>query len=278
MNTNTIGATIAKLRHERQVKQEELANFVGVSVQAVSKWENGGIPDTDLLPKIADFFHISIDTLFARDVIATGSLWNTIFEAVHSVPGEEEMEKAMDICALLVNALSTNDPNEEPTDFSDMTPLLLGVRKEHGVSIVHKSTLSSYFLHLPPFADTDAALFQNKNYPALFRDLADESFFAAVRFLMTRKSRRAFTPNLLTKRLGFSDETAEKVLEKLENYHLIAKEIVEMDDEEIVMYKSSYSTSFTALLNFAKELPQTSAPDDLSGKYVGKWVITETND
>ncbi|MBQ4590636.1 MAG: helix-turn-helix transcriptional regulator, partial [Clostridia bacterium] len=93
MNTNTIGATIARLRRERQIKQEELANFVGVSVQAVSKWENGGMPDTDLLPKIADFFHVSIDTLFARDVIATGSLWNTIFEAVHSVPAEEEMDK-----------------------------------------------------------------------------------------------------------------------------------------------------------------------------------------
>lgn len=280
MNTTTIGATIAKLRHERQVKQEELANFVGVSVQAVSKWENGSIPDTDLLPKIADFFHISIDTLFARDVIATGSLWNTIFEAVHSVPGEEEMEKAMDICALLVNALSTDDPNEEPDEFSldeDMTALVHSVRKNNGVSIVHKSRISSYFLHLPPFADTDAALFQNKNYPALFRDLADEPFFAAVCFLMTRKSRRAFTPNLLTKQLGFSNEIAEKVLEKLENYHLIEKEIVEMDDEEIVMYKYSHSTSFTALLNFAKELPQPSAPET-SGNYFEKHVIIEKND
>lgn len=280
MDTNTIGTIIAKLRRERQVKQEELANFVGVSVQAVSKWENGGMPDTDLLPKIADFFHVSIDTLFARDVIATGSLWNTIFEAVHSAPEGEEMTKTLDICALLVHALSTDDPNEEPEEFSldaDTTALLFSVRNGSGVSTVHKSRNSSYFLHLPPFADTDTALFQNKNYPALFRDLADEPFFEAVRFLMTRDSHRSFTSKLLTRELGFSDELVETVLEKLNNYHLLTKETVEMDDEQIVMYKYNYSTNFTAMLNFAKELPHSST-DKPSGNSFEKHVTKNITD
>ncbi len=279
MDTNTLGMTIAKLRRDRQIKQEELANFVGVSVQAVSKWENGGMPDVELLPKIADFFHVSIDTLFARDVIATGSLWNTVFEAVHSVPAGEEMNKVMDICALLVNALSTDDPKEEPTELSldaETVAVLLSVRNGQGVSVAHKSTLSSYFLHLPPFSDTDAVLFQNKNYPALFRDLDDEPFFEAVRFLMTRESQRSFTPKLLTRELGFSDELAETVLEKLANYHLISKETVEMDDEPIVMYKYSHSTSFTAMLNFAKELPLVSSDKPAGNsfeKHVTKNII-----
>ncbi|MBO4931875.1 MAG: helix-turn-helix transcriptional regulator [Clostridia bacterium] len=281
MNINTIGATIARLRHERQIKQEELANFVGVSVQAVSKWENGGMPDTDLLPKIADFFHISIDALFARDMIATGSLWNTLFETVHSVPMEERMEKALDICVLLVHALSTDDPNEEAEDFTldaDTNALLFSVRNGRGISTVHKSRNSSYFLHLPPFADTDKALFQNKNYPALFRDLSDEPFFNAVRFLMTRESRRSFTPKLLTRQLGFSEETAENVLNKLLSYHLLEKEIIEMDDEEMVMYKPSYSTGFIAMLNFAKELPHVSSDEPTGNsfeKHVNKDIISD---
>ena len=53
MSVDTIGKQIASLRKEKGIKQEELANFVGVSIQAVSKWENGGVPDTELLPKIA---------------------------------------------------------------------------------------------------------------------------------------------------------------------------------------------------------------------------------
>ena len=56
MDTMIIGKNIADLRKKKGVKQDELARFVGVSAQAVSKWENGGVPDTELLPKIADFF------------------------------------------------------------------------------------------------------------------------------------------------------------------------------------------------------------------------------
>ena len=63
MSIETIGGNIAALRKEKGAKQEELANYVGVSAQAVSKWENGGVPDTFLLPKIADFFSVSIDSL-----------------------------------------------------------------------------------------------------------------------------------------------------------------------------------------------------------------------
>lgn len=53
-------AQLQKLRKERNVTQETLAAHLGVSPQAVSKWENGSYPDGDLLPKIADFFGVSI--------------------------------------------------------------------------------------------------------------------------------------------------------------------------------------------------------------------------
>jgi DNA-binding XRE family transcriptional regulator len=68
MMTEHIGKQIAALRKAKGVKQEELASYVGVSAQAVSKWENGGVPDTELLPRIADFFSVSIDSLFDRSI------------------------------------------------------------------------------------------------------------------------------------------------------------------------------------------------------------------
>ncbi len=281
MNTNTIGVTIARLRRERQIKQEELANFVGVSVQAVSKWENGGMPDVELLPKIADFFHVSIDTLFSRDVIAAGSLWNSIYEAVHSVPAEEEMDKVMKICVLLVNALGTNDPNAMPTELSldeETAVQTFNVKMDPDLSIAYKSAESSYFLHFQSSVDLDTTLFKNKNYAALFHDLADEPFFEAVRFLMTRKSKHPFTTNLLTTRLGFSDETTENVLEKLENYSLIEKEDLEIDDDDTILYKSAFAPTFTALLNFAKELPGVSTAHGTGGKYVSTYIFKEYND
>ncbi len=59
----TIGVRIAKLRKEKGITQKTLADKIGVSDKAVSKWEQGGSPDIDLLPSIAKFFNVSIDYL-----------------------------------------------------------------------------------------------------------------------------------------------------------------------------------------------------------------------
>ena len=60
-----IGKKIRNLRLEKEVKQEELAEYLGVSIQAVSKWETeASVPDIALLPGIAVFFGVTIDELF----------------------------------------------------------------------------------------------------------------------------------------------------------------------------------------------------------------------
>lgn len=60
-----IGNKIRELRKQRRITQEQLANSIGVSFQAVSKWENNiGLPDITLVPVLANYFHVSIDDLF----------------------------------------------------------------------------------------------------------------------------------------------------------------------------------------------------------------------
>ena len=62
---NKIGLQIAKLRKEQEITQTALAEYLAVSPQAVSRWENGvSVPDICLLPQIAAFFSVSIDELF----------------------------------------------------------------------------------------------------------------------------------------------------------------------------------------------------------------------
>lgn len=64
-----IGKQIKRLRIEKKVTQEELADYLGVSYQAVSKWENEvTMPDITLLPQIAIFFGVKIDELFILPV------------------------------------------------------------------------------------------------------------------------------------------------------------------------------------------------------------------
>ena len=60
-----IGKNIKRLRRERMITQMELAETLGVTAQAVSKWETkANSPDIALIPKIAELFDVSIDELF----------------------------------------------------------------------------------------------------------------------------------------------------------------------------------------------------------------------
>ena len=60
-----IGTKIRELRHRDGRTQDNLADALGVTAQAVSRWESSGsYPDMEIVPAIANYFHVSIDELF----------------------------------------------------------------------------------------------------------------------------------------------------------------------------------------------------------------------
>lgn len=64
MNLN-IGNKIHELRKVKGITQETLASVLGITGQAISRWEAGGsYPDMEMIPTIANYFGISIDELF----------------------------------------------------------------------------------------------------------------------------------------------------------------------------------------------------------------------
>lgn len=85
-NRLTPGDTISYYRKLYSMTQEELSRQLGISAQAVSKWEQGlSSPDISLLPLIADVFHISVDELFGRKLQT-----EPVFDLVDSVPWEDD--------------------------------------------------------------------------------------------------------------------------------------------------------------------------------------------
>ena len=55
-----LAEVILRQRKKRNMTQEELANDLGVTAQAISNWERGGYPDITMLPSIANYFEITI--------------------------------------------------------------------------------------------------------------------------------------------------------------------------------------------------------------------------
>ncbi|MEA5059348.1 MAG: helix-turn-helix domain-containing protein [Candidatus Pelethousia sp.] len=68
INTMTIGKKIVALRKEAGLTQEQLAEKLGISPQAVSKWENDiSCPDISTLPLLASLFNVTVDDLLGID-------------------------------------------------------------------------------------------------------------------------------------------------------------------------------------------------------------------
>ena len=66
----SIGSNIKKYRKQRKITQEQFAEVLGVSDQAVSRWENGSTyPDIELLPTIALYFGVTLDEMMGMEAI-----------------------------------------------------------------------------------------------------------------------------------------------------------------------------------------------------------------
>lgn len=88
----TLGEKIKKLRKDTNITQEELAEKIGVSRQAVTKWEsNNGMPDIENLKSLATLFNISVDELIDYKKEILGEI---VLEEKYSLSGIKKEGKA----------------------------------------------------------------------------------------------------------------------------------------------------------------------------------------
>ena len=84
--TITLGENIRKKRTEQGITQEQLAEALEVSPQAVSRWENqAAYPDIELLPIIAGYFDVSVDELLGVDTARKEEEINKILDGAYNL-------------------------------------------------------------------------------------------------------------------------------------------------------------------------------------------------
>lgn len=266
-DVKTIGSVIAELRKKKGVTQEGLAKVVGVSAQAVSKWENGGVPDVELLPEIADFFEVSVDELFGRPV-GSVNITAAIFDHVRKTKpdSEERFKTVFELCWDIERAIFDfcSDVNEDlvaHTTVKDYEAINKPdaqqnscVLTDYGFTQMGIANRLQYFLCVPEMKDKQKSLFNNVDYTAFFGDLADKDVFRAFVFLFSRDVKKAFTEHLLVKELNVSVNKAQEIVGVLTKYQLVHKTQLELDDEIKNVYNLIPRPTFVGLLILAREM------------------------
>ena len=247
MQIERIGEVIASLRREKNVTQEELAQFVGVSAQAVSKWENGGAPDCALLPRIADFFGVTTDALFGRKGTERIDLEAMLAQRVMETPREEKLPFLYALCWTMQRAL-----------FGDLPETSREIYASRGVSSRCASEYRSdagghthvgmdenlpYFFLLPKSPSLSDLGVEPEDFCDLFRALSDRAVLDAL-LLTARLPENSFTVKGLAEMLSVSEEKSAEVLTKLVQFHAVEEVRLKLDQTEQTIYRCrTYSTS-----------------------------------
>ena len=94
-----IGRILVEHRRRRNITQEELAEYIGVSKASVSKWETATTyPDITLLPQLATFFNISIDELVGYEPQMTKTDIRKLYTQISHDFSKKPFHEVMEYC------------------------------------------------------------------------------------------------------------------------------------------------------------------------------------
>ena len=257
---NNIGTNIAKFRKEKKITQEQLASFVSVSAQAVSKWENGGTPDCELLPKIADCLQVSIDALFSRKCEDNIIIKQELAKRILELPVAERFNEVMEYLWVLQLALAGNNGHFSDGNYKK-TIKETGDEYRHSQNIFDEGIIMmslkeklQYFLCMP---EPDDGWLKNLNniddYCKLFAFLGEKDFLNAA-ILLESIEPYLFNISLLKSNLNITEERAEEIISKLKEYKFITEASIETENGKEKVYHIHSNPALVAVLALATEL------------------------
>jgi len=274
MSKSILGEMISKYRKEARLTQEELGKMVGVSTQAVSRWECGGTPDVELLPVIADCLHVSIDNLFGRAGGEVVDVKDLVYRTIKNAPQEKCMDLLLEYVWAMQQAAQINGMPEIEPVFTVMPMEAVDRSKEENPQLIPASIVlcdeRCCMLHgvvkdkrfaaiLPePEGGFEATLKRPEEYVKLFALLAKPHYLDMLIDINRRKSKEHFTVRSAAARLHISEEEAGTILEELEHYMMIDSMEVADEAGTVKIYNLSADISVYAFLLFCENVMRSS--------------------
>ena len=254
----SLSANIKKLRLEKNLTQEQLSAKLGVSSQAVSKWETSETyPDGALLVPLANELEVSLDELFGNESVTMADISGKIIKLLHNTEAREQFHIARDICWQIERGLFNSrmelkeryDPDEIKNQKNASYIL-----NDNGFTLISNGKEPFFSVFPEPPEGYGHFLNDKEELQKIFAALSHTDTVNALSHLFKKDGSYVFECAVLARDCGIPDDKIDAVIDDLLTLKAIWKQKVAINGEERTICFSRQNHILLALFITAREI------------------------
>ncbi len=249
---------LAAFRKRCGMTQSQLAAKLNVTPQAVSKWENGSLPDSEFLPKLAEILGVSIDSLFGvKHEQELPDLEELIFNQIHRTPQKERPDLMMRLFHAMMSAYQDfrRTRNKYPEELDLVTYDELKTDYEMGVARLNDDMKFFSYMKIPENG-VNSYTEASDEVVRLFEMLCDKDAIHVIHYLASGNRNRMLSLGVISEHLGIPMEKVEAIMGRLDHFGIVWRMYAELPDASPLVYGYSNSPLLIYILVLAQALCQ----------------------
>ena len=249
---------IKKYRLDKGYTQEQLSSLLGLSAQAISKWETSETyPDGALLVPLANALDVSLDALFGNNSASMKEISGEIKQLISSVPNENEFHTVRDLCwqmeKALFNCLMTIDEPYDPEELKAQCQSSY-ILNDFGFTYVSNGR-APFFMVVPEYEGAFSDVIgDGEEMRKIFSALSSPDTMRTVLFILQNKAQYVCGKDVLAEKCGIAEDQINSVIQNLIELRFVSENEVEIDGEMTKLYFSKPPHLMIALFLIAHEM------------------------
>ena len=215
---------LTKYRKRAGLTQNQLAMKLSVTPQAVSKWENGSYPDSQLLPEISKILDVSLDVLFGmKEEEGSRNIAHSAGIKIQQLPEDERSDFVMKLFYSIVSAYNLNIAPEEvsfPEIFVRETYAQLRTNYEMAMARLNPDMQYISFIRIPENG-IDSYFKIEPRLTELFSFLSDENVLQVISYAETLGRNCILTKDCIAKDLHMSLDVVSEIVDRLDRFGIM---------------------------------------------------------
>ena len=254
----SLSANIKRLRLEKNLTQEQLAAALGVSAQAVSKWETSDTyPDGALLVPLANELAVSLDALFGNESVTMADISAKIMKLIHETEAKDRFNVAREIGWQiergLFNCCMEIEQKYDPDEIKNLKNASY-ILEDHGFTVVSNGTEPFFSVFSQPEEGYGDFLLDIEELQKIFAALSHTDTMTAFLYLYHKTENYVFECAVLEKECEIPTDRIDAVIDDLLTLKIIRRKELTINGEHRILYSSRPSHTLLAVLLMTREI------------------------